>query len=128
MFRKHNHPDATKAEKQSMEQERSQGESITTPPHASAEQPKHEHTLPTHLSYLRFEKTKGVKHEGESGRKGVHPWHFLRICFRSSCTLSKVVNVLWPVVPIAIAVVSITKHHLIARNLLTPLPSALCSP
>ena len=46
---------------------------------------------------------KGIRSDGESGRKGIHPWHFFRICFRSSCTLSKYVNVLWPVVPVAFA-------------------------
>lgn len=48
--------------------------------------------------------TKHIKPEGESGRKGIHPWQFLRICFRSSSRLSKFVNILWPVVPVAIAV------------------------
>lgn len=48
--------------------------------------------------------TRGIHPDGESGRKGVHPWHFLRICFRSTSTASKVVNVLWPVVPAAIAI------------------------
>ena len=38
---------------------------------------------------------KGIKPEGESGRKGVHPLHFFRICFRSTSTLSLLVNVLW---------------------------------
>ncbi|KAJ5851941.1 uncharacterized protein N7529_011326 [Penicillium soppii] len=41
---------------------------------------------------------------GESGRTGVHPWHLLKVCFRSVCTLSMVVNVLWPFVPAAIAI------------------------
>ena len=49
--------------------------------------------------------TKGVRAEGESGRKGIHPLKFLRICFRSSCTLSKFVNILWPFVPAAFALV-----------------------
>ena len=40
---------------------------------------------------------------GESGRSGVHPLHFFRICFRSSNTVSKYVNVLWPFVPVALA-------------------------
>lgn len=48
--------------------------------------------------------TKGIHPDGESGRKGIHPWHFLRICFRSSCSASRYVNVLWPVVPAAIAI------------------------
>ena len=48
--------------------------------------------------------TKGIRPDGESGRRGIHPWHFLRICFRSSCSASKFANVLWPVVPAAIAI------------------------
>lgn len=48
--------------------------------------------------------TKGIKPEGESGRKGVHPWHFLRIGFRSTSKASMIVNVLWPFVPAAIAI------------------------
>ena len=45
-----------------------------------------------------------VREEGESGRSGFHPWHFFRIVFRSSSLASRAVNVLWPVVPAAIAV------------------------
>ncbi|KIH88932.1 Ca2+:H+ antiporter [Sporothrix brasiliensis 5110] len=41
--------------------------------------------------------------EGESGRSGLHISHFLRIAFRSSSTVSCMVNVLWPFVPAAIA-------------------------
>lgn len=48
--------------------------------------------------------TKGIHPDGESGRGGVHPWHFLRICFRSTSHLSTGVNVLWPFVPAAIAI------------------------
>ena len=40
---------------------------------------------------------------GESGRSGVHPVHLVKVCFRSVCTLSMVVNILWPFVPAAIA-------------------------
>lgn len=39
-----------------------------------------------------------------SRRRGVHPLHFLKICFKSTCTLSMIVNILWPFVPAAIAV------------------------
>lgn len=42
-------------------------------------------------------------HEGESHRSGFHPLPFLRILYNSSCTASKYVNVLWPFVPVAIA-------------------------
>ncbi|KAF4964311.1 hypothetical protein FSARC_7756 [Fusarium sarcochroum] len=43
-----------------------------------------------------------IAHEGESGRSGFHPRHFLTVLWRSSCTASMLVNVLWPFVPIAI--------------------------
>ena len=48
-------------------------------------------------SRLRF------RSEGDSGRAGFHPSHFFRIAFRSSSKVSMAVNVLWPVVPAAIA-------------------------
>ena len=64
--------------------------------------PPHKRTLPLHHGK---KVTKGVKAQGESGRRGIHPIHFLRICFRSSCTLSKFVNILWPFVPAAFALV-----------------------
>ena len=48
--------------------------------------------------------TRGIHPDGESGRGGVHLWHFIRICFRSTSHLSLVVNVLWPVVPAAIVI------------------------
>lgn len=68
----------------------------------AATEPAHHHGLPLHH---RKKRSKGIKADGESGRSGFHPLQFLRICFRSSCTLSAVVNVLWPLVPAAIAVV-----------------------
>lgn len=40
--------------------------------------------------------TPGIAPDGESGRKWFNPWHFLRICWSSSCTASKITNVLWP--------------------------------
>lgn len=43
-----------------------------------------------------------VDSAGESGRKGFHPLHFLRVCFKSVCTASMMVNILWPFVPVAI--------------------------
>lgn len=43
-----------------------------------------------------------VDSAGESGRSGVHPLRFLLVCFKSICTVSMVVNVLWPFVPAAI--------------------------
>ena len=71
--------------------------------------------------------TKGIKPDGESGRKGIHPWHFLRICFRSSSKASLVVNVLWPFVPAAIAIHFARKDlHLwiFALNYIAMVPTA----
>ena len=48
--------------------------------------------------------TRHISADGESGRKGIHPLHFFRIIWKSSCTASKWVNLLWPFVPAAIAV------------------------
>ncbi|PBP23556.1 Ca2+/H+ antiporter [Diplocarpon rosae] len=48
--------------------------------------------------------TKGIKPEGESGRRGIHPIRFLQICWSSASFASRAVNILWPVVPAAIVV------------------------
>lgn len=60
--------------------------------------------LPTHNGqehksggFMRMNKA------GESGRKGFHPLHFLLVCFKSTCKVSMMVNILWPFVPAAIA-------------------------
>lgn len=47
--------------------------------------------------------TQGIQPDGESGRSGFHPLQFLKIVWRSSCTASKWVNLLWPFVPVAMA-------------------------
>ncbi|KAK8051034.1 Ca2+/H+ antiporter [Apiospora rasikravindrae] len=55
-----------------------------------------------------------VRSEGESGRTGIHPLHFFRIIWRSTSWLSRAVNVLWPVVPAAIAVYfAVPESHLL---------------
>lgn len=74
-------------------------------PESSGEHEKSQHHM--HMpgfNHNGHKVTKGIHPDGESGRGGVHPWHFLRICFRSSSHLSTVVNVLWPFVPAAIAI------------------------
>ena len=48
--------------------------------------------------------TRGIKPAGESGRRGFHPWHFFRIAGRSTSRASALCNILWPVVPAALAV------------------------
>ncbi|KAF2725968.1 hypothetical protein K431DRAFT_299682 [Polychaeton citri CBS 116435] len=59
------------------------------------QQPQHHLQLPTynHNGHLV---TKGIQPDGESGRSWFHPWHFVRICWRSTSTLSKWTNILWP--------------------------------
>ena len=37
-----------------------------------------------------------VQPDGESGRRWFSPWHFLRICFRSTSRASMYTNFLWP--------------------------------
>ncbi|KKK13863.1 hypothetical protein ARAM_001533 [Aspergillus rambellii] len=67
----------------------------------------HDSVLPTHKN----EKDRShrgrifrIHTAGQSGRTGIHPIYFLQVCFRSTCTLSMIVNVLWPFVPAAIAI------------------------
>jgi Ca2+:H+ antiporter len=73
-------------------------------PDASASVEK-SHVLPIHrVNHNGHKVTKHIKPEGESGRKGIHPFHFFKICWKSSSNVSSTVNVLWPVVPAAIAV------------------------
>ncbi|GES62745.1 vacuolar H+/Ca2+ exchanger [Aspergillus terreus] len=54
---------------------------------------------PPHWSHGLFR----INTAGESGRRGLNPLRLLQICFKSTCTLSMFVNVLWPFVPAAIA-------------------------
>lgn len=59
-----------------------------------------------------------IKSSGESGRNFFHPWHFFRICFRSSCKASAAVNILWPIVPVALAVrYSLPQQHVLIFTL-----------
>lgn len=74
---------------------------------ASSHEPKeangHQHHHPRY-NHNGHKVTKGIHPDGESGRRGVHPHHFLRISARSTSKISMIVNVLWPFVPVAIAV------------------------
>ncbi|KAL9076561.1 MAG: hypothetical protein Q9161_000893 [Pseudevernia consocians] len=67
------------------------------------EKPQHHIHMPG-FNHNGHKVTRGIHPDGESGRGGVHPWHFLRIAFRSSSHLSLVANFLWPFVPAAIAI------------------------
>lgn len=71
--------------------------------------------------------TKGIHPDGESGRGGIHPIHFLRIIWHSSSIVSCCVNVLWPFVPAAIALHFVKgDHHLwtFAINYIAMVPCA----
>ncbi|KEY67888.1 hypothetical protein S7711_02099 [Stachybotrys chartarum IBT 7711] len=67
-----------------------------------------------------------IAHEGESGRSGFHPRHFLIVLWRSSCTASMLVNVLWPFVPVAIVLQFFPGLHLLkfATAYIAVVPSA----
>lgn len=86
-----------------------------------ADHSNNEHTplLPTSLIGT-------IAHEGESGRSGFHPRHFLHVLWLSSCTVSSWVNVLWPFVPVAIALHLATHAHLwiFAASYVAMVPSA----
>lgn len=71
--------------------------------HGQHEKSQHHMHMPG-FNHNGHKVTKGIHPDGESGRGGVHPWHFLRICFRSTSHLSLVANILWPFVPAAIAI------------------------
>ena len=60
--------------------------------------PVHQHDVDTSNGV-----TKRIKPAGESGRSGLDPLHFLRIILRSSSRASRLCNLLWPLVPAAIA-------------------------
>lgn len=69
-------------------------------------------TLPAPNTYTEYKRSKqmqekgsyGIRPAGESGRRGFHPVHFSRITFKSTSRASLLCNLLWPVVPAAIAV------------------------
>ncbi|KAL8904412.1 MAG: hypothetical protein Q9207_003275 [Kuettlingeria erythrocarpa] len=71
------------------------------PKEAQTHQHKHHRPLYNHNGH---KVTRGIHPDGESGRKGIHPHHFVRISARSASKLSMIVNILWPFVPAAIAV------------------------
>ena len=55
------------------------------------------------VNHNGHEVTPGIHPDGESGRSGVHPIRFAKVLIRSSSSVSKYVNLLWPFVPAAIA-------------------------
>jgi len=47
--------------------------------------------------------TRKIAPGGESGRRGIHPLHFFRILWTSTSDASRLCNILWPTVPVALA-------------------------
>ncbi|KAI1455981.1 hypothetical protein F4805DRAFT_253777 [Annulohypoxylon moriforme] len=56
-----------------------------------------------------------IKSAGESGRRGIHPLQFLAITWRSSNWVSRMVNILWPFVPAAIAAHYAIEDHAVLK-------------
>ncbi|KAF7547910.1 hypothetical protein G7Z17_g7397 [Cylindrodendrum hubeiense] len=82
--------------------------------------------LPTISNHVAHEHEGGHENEGESGRSGFHPTHFFAVLWRSSCTASMLVNVLWPFVPLAIVLHFLPGLHLwkFATAYIAVIPSA----
>ena len=79
-------------------------EENVTPSDSNGNSNQEKASRPRRVNHNGHEVTPGIHPDGESGRKGIHPIRFVKILFRSSSTVSKYVNILWPFVPAAIAV------------------------
>lgn len=96
-----------------------------------------DHELPLHAGdlplasksrpQLRARVRVRVQPAGESGRSGVHPRAFVRITLRSASWASRAVNVLWPVVPAAVAVRYAAPAHHLAVFVLSYLAMVPCA-
>ncbi|KAL8728015.1 MAG: hypothetical protein Q9166_005686 [cf. Caloplaca sp. 2 TL-2023] len=99
--------------------------SSTEPKEVDGRQRKHHHHQ--QFNHNGHKVTRGIQPNGESGRKGVHPHHFVRISARSTSKMSMIVNVLWPFVPAAIAVRYThpdTHNWIFALNYIAMVPTA----
>jgi len=68
--------------------------------HHSENTPLLRHLVPTH-----------IHPDGESGRSGFHIKHFLSVAWASGSKAARYVNLLWPVVPVAIALFFAAPAH-----------------
>ncbi|OAL45828.1 hypothetical protein IQ07DRAFT_547790 [Pyrenochaeta sp. DS3sAY3a] len=99
----------------------------TVPPHSSSDRRERRRSSLPQYNHNGHAVTKGIHPEGESGRRGFNPIKFLVISGKSSSTLSMLVNCLWPVVPVAIALhFAKPKWHLaiFITNYIAMLPAA----
>ena len=76
---------------------------MPTSPPGIHEKPQRHPGLPI-FNHKGHKVARGIQPEGESGRRGIHPFHFFKIVWASTSDASRAVNVLWPVVPAALAV------------------------
>lgn len=58
-------------------------------------EPEQANTHPIHRAHKGFKIAKGIR---------IRPFHILSICWRTASPASKVVNMLWPTVPVALAI------------------------
>lgn len=96
MFKRHRNPGLDRSGSV-----RAQDIEMTNSADRQEEKPAHHTHMPV-FNHNGHKVTRGIKPDGESGRAWIHPWHFLRICFRSTSHVSMAVNGLWPFVPAAI--------------------------
>lgn len=74
------------------------------------DQPLNGQGLPIH-NHKRHGPGKHIKPEGESGRRGVHPFKLMKLIWKSSSKASAFCNVLWPFVPAGIALHFVPGSH-----------------
>lgn len=59
-----------------------------------------------------------IKSSGDSGRSGLHPIQFLKIIWKSSSWLSRIVNILWPfVIPALVVHYVVEGQHVLKFSL-----------
>lgn len=71
--------------------------------------------------------TRGVKPDGESGRRGFHPLQFCRVIWVSNCAASRFLNLLWPFVPAGLALYYVRREATLwvfSINYIAMLPAA----
>ncbi|KAL3418291.1 Ca2+:H+ antiporter [Phlyctema vagabunda] len=93
----------SQSRRQDIELRASNSNGMPASPQPVHEKPHRNRGLPM-FNHNGHKVTPGIEPEGESGRRGIHPFHFFKIVWTSASDASRAVNVLWPVVPAAIAV------------------------
>jgi Ca2+:H+ antiporter len=127
LFQRNKKPIEPPSEEQNIESKDSVSPTVPATAHTAE---KHG-ILPTHRPHIvnhnGHKVTKHIQPEGESGRKGIHPFHFFKICWRSTSDASRAVNLLWPIVPVAIAIRYALPEHgvlIFALNYVAMVPCA----